>query len=84
MLTDPNVAVRRGSALAIGVFPYALLASQWRNVILKLCGCCKIEVLYSVTNATSILSQVQIPIVVLPKCFPICRKTLTKEMLKHG
>ncbi|WJX15239.1 hypothetical protein P8452_05407 [Trifolium repens] len=43
MLTDPNVAVRRGSALAIGVFPYALLASQWRNVILKLCGCCKIE-----------------------------------------
>ncbi|XP_004497155.1 tubulin-folding cofactor D [Cicer arietinum] len=43
MLTDPNVAVRRGSALAIGVFPYELLASQWRNVILKLCGCCKIE-----------------------------------------
>ncbi|PNY04717.1 tubulin-specific chaperone D-like protein, partial [Trifolium pratense] len=43
MLTDPNVAVRRGSALAIGVFPYELLACQWRNVILKLCGCCKIE-----------------------------------------
>lgn len=59
MLTDPNVAVRRGSALAIGVFPYELLASQWRNVILKLCGCCKIEVLYTVANATSILSQVR-------------------------
>ncbi|XP_020211483.1 tubulin-folding cofactor D isoform X2 [Cajanus cajan] len=43
MLTDPNVAVRRGSALAIGVLPYGLLASQWRNVILKLCGCCTIE-----------------------------------------
>ncbi|KAL2324032.1 hypothetical protein Fmac_023090 [Flemingia macrophylla] len=43
MLTDPNVAVRRGSALAIGVLPYELLASQWRNVILKLCGCCTIE-----------------------------------------
>ncbi|TKY50779.1 Tubulin-folding cofactor D [Spatholobus suberectus] len=43
MLTDPNVAVRRGSALAIGVLPYELLASQWRNVLLKLCGCCIIE-----------------------------------------
>ncbi|KAJ1436266.1 Tubulin-specific chaperone D, C-terminal [Sesbania bispinosa] len=43
MLTDPNVAVRRGSALALGVLPYELLASQWRNVVLKLCGCCIIE-----------------------------------------
>ncbi|KAI5401634.1 tubulin-folding cofactor D isoform X1 [Lathyrus oleraceus] len=43
MLTDPNVMVRRGSPLAIGVFPYELLANQWRNVLLKLCGCCKIE-----------------------------------------
>ncbi|KAK7343369.1 hypothetical protein VNO77_12045 [Canavalia gladiata] len=43
MLTDPNVAVRRGSALAIGVLPFKLLASQWRNVLLKLCGCCTIE-----------------------------------------
>lgn len=43
MLTDPNAAVRRGSALAIGVFPNELLTSQWRNVLLKLCGCCKIE-----------------------------------------
>ncbi|XLU32219.1 hypothetical protein S245_068285 [Arachis hypogaea] len=43
MLTDSNVAVRRGSALAIGVLPYELLAGQWRNVALKLCGCCAIE-----------------------------------------
>ncbi|BAT93716.1 hypothetical protein VIGAN_08024400 [Vigna angularis var. angularis] len=43
MLTDPNVAVRRGSALALGVLPYKLLANQWRNVLLKLCGPCKIE-----------------------------------------
>ncbi|KAK7390830.1 hypothetical protein VNO78_18945 [Psophocarpus tetragonolobus] len=43
MLTDANVAVRRGSALAIGVLPYELLASKWRNVLLKLCGSCKIE-----------------------------------------
>ncbi|KAK7269692.1 hypothetical protein RIF29_22426 [Crotalaria pallida] len=43
MLTDPNVAVRRGSALAIGALPYEFLDSQWRNVLLKLCGCCKIE-----------------------------------------
>lgn len=49
-LTDPNVAVRRGSALALGVLPYKLLASQWRNVLLKLCGSCKIEVLH-VANA---------------------------------
>ncbi|KAE9618781.1 putative tubulin-specific chaperone D, tubulin-folding cofactor D [Lupinus albus] len=43
MLSDPNVAVRRGSALAIGALPYEFLASQWRNVLSKLCGCCKIE-----------------------------------------
>ncbi|XP_047156873.1 tubulin-folding cofactor D [Vigna umbellata] len=43
MLPDPNVAVRRGSALALGVLPYKLLANQWRNVLLKLCGSCKIE-----------------------------------------
>lgn len=60
MLTDPNAAVRRGSALAIGVFPNELLTSQWRNVLLKLCGCCKIEVIYAVANITSILSQVQL------------------------
>lgn len=59
MLTDPNAAVRRGSALAIGVFPNELLTSQWRNVLLKLCGCCKIEVIYAVANITSILSKVQ-------------------------
>lgn len=56
MLTDPNVAVRRGSALAIGVLPYEILASQWRNVLLKLCGCCAIEVRHAVANAISILS----------------------------
>lgn len=44
MLADPNVAVRRGSALAIGVLPYKFLTSRWRNVLLNLCGCCTIEV----------------------------------------
>lgn len=44
MLNDPNVAARRGSALAIGVLPFKFLASRWTNVLLKLCGCCMIEV----------------------------------------
>lgn len=47
-LTDPNAAVRRGSALALGVLPYELLASRWRDVLLKLCSCCLIEVQMSV------------------------------------
>ncbi|XP_044502891.1 tubulin-folding cofactor D-like [Mangifera indica] len=42
-LTDSNVAVRRGSALAIGVLPYDFLANRWRDVLLKLCSCCSIE-----------------------------------------
>ncbi|KAF7825369.1 Tubulin-folding cofactor D [Senna tora] len=42
-LSDPNVAVRRGSALGIGILPYEFLASRWRDVLLKLCGCCTIE-----------------------------------------
>lgn len=44
LLADPNVAVRRGSALAIGVLPYELLASRWKDVLLKLCSSCAIEV----------------------------------------
>ncbi|OMO78559.1 Armadillo-like helical [Corchorus capsularis] len=44
LLSDPNVAVRRGSAIALGVLPYELLANQWRDVLLKLCISCKIEV----------------------------------------
>ena len=44
MLTDPNVAVRRGSALAIGVLPREFLSIRWRNVLQKLCHCCRIEV----------------------------------------
>ncbi|KAL0725356.1 hypothetical protein Bca4012_039955 [Brassica carinata] len=42
-LTDPNVAVRRGSALALGVLPYELLIAKWNDVVLKLCSACKIE-----------------------------------------
>ncbi|KAL6538962.1 hypothetical protein OROMI_025288 [Orobanche minor] len=43
-LTDPNVAVRRGSALAIGVLPGKFLATRWKDVLLKLCSSCAIEV----------------------------------------
>ncbi|KAK9274057.1 hypothetical protein L1049_018871 [Liquidambar formosana] len=42
-LTDPNVAARRGSALAIGVLPYEFLAKRWRVVLLKLGSSCVIE-----------------------------------------
>ncbi|CAI0383424.1 unnamed protein product [Linum tenue] len=43
-LTDPNVAVRRGSAMALGVLPYEILADRWKDVILKLCKSSAIEV----------------------------------------
>ncbi|KAK6260823.1 Tubulin-specific chaperone D [Theobroma cacao] len=43
LLGDSNVAVRRGSAMALGVLPYELLANQWRDVLLKLCRSCAIE-----------------------------------------
>ncbi|GKV12903.1 hypothetical protein SLEP1_g23988 [Rubroshorea leprosula] len=43
LLSDPNVAVRRGSAMALGVLPYEFLANQWRDVVLKLCSACAIE-----------------------------------------
>ncbi|XP_062091606.1 tubulin-folding cofactor D [Humulus lupulus] len=43
LLADQNVAVRRGSALAIGVLPYELLARKWKDVLKKLCSCCAIE-----------------------------------------
>ncbi|XP_030470997.1 tubulin-folding cofactor D [Syzygium oleosum] len=42
-LSNQNVAVRRGSALALGVLPYQFLATKWKDVIMKLCGACAIE-----------------------------------------
>ncbi|KAI3800449.1 hypothetical protein L1987_28540 [Smallanthus sonchifolius] len=42
-LNDANVAVRRGSALALGVLPFEFLASRWKMVIQKLCKSCAIE-----------------------------------------
>ncbi|WCJ22886.1 Tubulin-specific chaperone D [Euphorbia peplus] len=42
-LTDKNVAVRRGSAMALGVLPYECLAEKWEDVLLKLCSACEIE-----------------------------------------
>lgn len=43
-LTDPNVAARRGSALAVGILPFGFLAKGWKNVLSKLCRACEIEV----------------------------------------
>lgn len=45
-LTDQNVAVRRGAALALGVLPYECLADRWKHVLLKLCSSCAIEVFF--------------------------------------
>nr|XP_043618972.1 tubulin-folding cofactor D [Erigeron canadensis] len=42
-LTDANVAVRRGSALAIGVLPFEFLATRWKMVLQKLCKACAVE-----------------------------------------
>ncbi|XP_010449749.1 PREDICTED: tubulin-folding cofactor D-like isoform X2 [Camelina sativa] len=42
-LTDTNVAVRRGFALALGVLPCELLTAKWMDVVLKLCSACQIE-----------------------------------------
>ncbi|KAG8363393.1 hypothetical protein BUALT_Bualt19G0017700 [Buddleja alternifolia] len=42
-LTDPNVAARRGSALALGVLPFEFLAKGWKSVLMKLCSACEIE-----------------------------------------
>ncbi|XP_047981355.1 tubulin-folding cofactor D isoform X1 [Salvia hispanica] len=42
-LSDPNVAARRGSALALGVLPLELLSRGWKSAITKLCRSCKIE-----------------------------------------
>ena len=44
LLSDPNVAIRRGSALALGVLPCELFAHRWKDVLLKLCNSCLIEV----------------------------------------
>ncbi|KAM1026785.1 hypothetical protein ACFX2A_040629 [Malus domestica] len=43
LLSDPNVAIRRGSALALGVLPCELFAHRWKDVLLKLCNSCLIE-----------------------------------------
>ncbi|CAA6656204.1 unnamed protein product [Spirodela intermedia] len=43
LLGDSNVAARRGAALALGVMPAELLVTNWRVVIGKLCGACKIQ-----------------------------------------
>ncbi|KAJ4980759.1 hypothetical protein NE237_031596 [Protea cynaroides] len=43
LLSDPNAAARRGSALVLGVLPAEFLAARWRDVLLKLCSSCAIE-----------------------------------------
>ncbi|XP_048132760.1 tubulin-folding cofactor D [Rhodamnia argentea] len=42
-LSNQNVAVRRGCALALGVLPYQFLATKWKDVLIKLSGACAIE-----------------------------------------
>lgn len=45
-LTDANVAVRRGSALAIGSLPIEFLVTKWKSVLSKLCNSCAVEVTF--------------------------------------
>lgn len=45
LLDDPNVAARRGAALALGILPCELLVHKWRSVGTKLCSSCTIQVL---------------------------------------
>ncbi|KAJ8565468.1 hypothetical protein K7X08_008044 [Anisodus acutangulus] len=42
-LTDPNVAARRGSALALGVLPFKFLGEGWKDILRKLRAACEIE-----------------------------------------
>ncbi|GMH31277.1 hypothetical protein Nepgr_033120 [Nepenthes gracilis] len=42
-LSDSNVTVRRGFALALGVFPSDFLAKAWKDVFSKLSSSCAIE-----------------------------------------
>lgn len=44
LLDDPNVAARRGGALALGILPYEFLLLKWMPVMSKLCSSCTIEV----------------------------------------
>uniref|UniRef100_A0A0E0M9J2 Uncharacterized protein n=1 Tax=Oryza punctata TaxID=4537 RepID=A0A0E0M9J2_ORYPU len=43
LLDDPNVAARRGAALALGTLPYEFLVLKWMPIISKLCSSCTIE-----------------------------------------
>ncbi|CAK7347890.1 unnamed protein product [Dovyalis caffra] len=70
-LTDQNVAIRRGSALALGVLPYELLANRWRDVLLKLSSSCMIENNPEDRDAEARVNAVKGLILVL--------KTLTQE-----
>uniref|UniRef100_A0A803NDM4 Tubulin-folding cofactor D ARM repeats domain-containing protein n=1 Tax=Chenopodium quinoa TaxID=63459 RepID=A0A803NDM4_CHEQI len=42
-LSDSNVAVRRGAALALGILPCEFLAKRWKDVLIKLSKSCEIE-----------------------------------------
>ncbi|KAG2537086.1 tubulin-folding cofactor D-like isoform X2 [Panicum virgatum] len=43
LLDDPNVAARRGAALALGILPYKFLILKWMPIMNKLCSSCTIE-----------------------------------------
>ncbi|XP_015055533.1 tubulin-folding cofactor D [Solanum pennellii] len=42
-LSDPNVAARRGSSLALGILPFKFLCVGWKDILRKLCAACEIE-----------------------------------------
>ncbi|WOL10087.1 tubulin-folding cofactor D isoform X1 [Canna indica] len=43
LLDDPNVAARRGAALALGILPCEFVVQKWRTIVKKLCSSCTIQ-----------------------------------------
>jgi hypothetical protein len=80
LLDDPNVAARRGAALALGILPYNFLILKWMPVMSKLCSSCTIEVTKLPTDTCCYISI----IVGLKLYFNlIYRINLMTLMLKH-
>ena len=86
-LRDPNVAARRGSALAIRILPLKFLAKRWNVVLPKLCSACMIEV--------HLCKKLSMRFLQIPnnrgtrwnnqsREITVCRITLKIGMLKHG
>ena len=88
LLDDPNVAARRGAALALGILPYKFLILKWMPIMNKLCSSCTIEVM-ELSIDISILKRGNNPLLLFfntgtkTTCDLVCRISLMILMLKH-